>query len=77
MGEGINHDKTPFQKVVKCVFYLDVMQHHYIYNLNTFQCISLKERKQEERNAVNLVILTQKQETRRKLHPHIVGNTVE
>ena len=40
------------------------MQHHYIYKLNAFQRISLKEGKKEERNAVNLVLPTQKQETR-------------
>ena len=37
------------------------MSHDYIYKLNVFQSISLKERK-EEKNAVNLVLLTQKQE---------------
>ena len=35
-----------------------------MYKLNAFQRISLKVRKQEEKNAVNLVLLTQKQETR-------------
>ena len=51
----------PFQIAVKSVFYFNVMSHHYIYKLNVFQSISLKERK-EEKNAVNLVLLTQKQE---------------
>ena len=32
--------------------------------LNTFQLISLKKRKKEEKNVVNLVLPTQKQETR-------------
>ena len=35
-----------------------------MYKLNAFQRISLKVRNQEEKNVVNLVLLTQKQETR-------------
>ena len=44
-------------------FLFNVMKHHYIYKLNGFQCISLKEKKRRK-NAVNLVLLTQKRETR-------------
>ena len=62
-GKGTNHNKTLFQNAVKCVFYLDVMEHHYTDKLNAFQRISLKESKKEEINTVNLVLLPQKQET--------------
>ena len=50
------------------------MEHHYIYKPNAFQLISLKERK-KEKNVVNLVLFTQKQETRSTYL--IVVNNVE
>ena len=50
------------------------MEHHYIYKSNAFQLISLKERK-IEKNVVNLVLFTQKQETRSTYL--IVVNNVE
>ena len=50
------------------------MEHHYIYKSNAFQLISLKERK-KEKNVVNLVLFTQKQETRSTYL--IVVNNVE